>query len=52
LTEVATQKFSMCALDLKEALHTKTLGMAGPVHLCELVEDLRGKQSLLCKQVM
>ena len=46
LTEVTPQNFSLCALDLKEALHTETLGMAGPVHLCELAKDLRGMQSL------
>ena len=42
LLDVEPQHFSLCALDLKEALHTSTLGMGAPVNLCELAQVKHG----------
>ena len=42
LLDVEPQHFSLCALDLKEALHTSTLGMGAPVDLCELAQVKHG----------
>ena len=40
--DVEPQHFSLCALDLKEALHTSTLAMGAPVDLCELAQVRHG----------
>jgi hypothetical protein len=42
LLDVEPQHFSLCVLDLKEALHTSTLGMGAPVDLCELAQVKHG----------
>ncbi|KAK9915533.1 hypothetical protein WJX75_000399 [Coccomyxa subellipsoidea] len=39
--------FSLCTLDLKEALHTSTLGMGAPVNLCELAQVKHGFSDIL-----
>ncbi|KAK9915983.1 hypothetical protein WJX75_006964 [Coccomyxa subellipsoidea] len=47
LKDVEPQHFSLCVLDLKEALHTSTLGMGAPVDLCELAQVKHGFSDIL-----